>query len=67
MSCMRLKMIDRDPDPLKRLKKHASIRIYEDDRIEEIQHKLANMEIRINTMIRMLTKIGYLIEKEEKE
>lgn len=46
-------------DPEKRLKESATIKIYEDKKVYD---RLDEIERRINIVVKMLAKIGYLLE-----
>ena len=48
-------------NPKRRLKQHASIRIYEDDRIDELERDIKTCWKKLDIIIKMLTAMGYKI------
>jgi len=63
-------MVDKDyNDPKKRLQEMSAIRIYEDKRIERIDAIEKKVDIcmsKLDIVIRMLSAIGYQIDKVKK-
>lgn len=57
---------DADVQPDERIRRWEEIRVIEEKRLEEVHRMLIGHGYKLNTIIKMLTAIGYEIEKIKK-